>query len=71
MMWQLASTDIAPERDLVPSGVYHAYQDGVGTTACGLRLGLGVRLFPHLPWERRGLGTYGEDCPVCAAAVIR
>lgn len=67
-MWQLASTEIAPERDLIPSGVFHAYRDGVGATACGLRLGLDVRLFPGFPWERRGL-THGEDCSVCAAAV--
>ncbi len=68
MMWQLASTDIAPERDLVPAGVYHAYQDGVGETACGLRLGLDVRLFPNFPLERRGRGECGNGCPVCAEA---
>jgi hypothetical protein len=69
MTWQLANTEIAAARDLIPAGVYHAYQDGVGETACGLRLGLDVRMFPDSAWEGRGRGTYGEDCPVCAAAV--
>jgi len=68
MMCQLASTEIAPERDLIPSGVFHAYQDGVGRTACGLRLELDVRLFPNFPWERRD-STYGQDCSACSAAV--
>lgn len=67
-MWQLASTEIAPERDLIPSDVYHVYCDGVGTTGCGLRLDLDVRLFPCVPWERLDRGPYGEDCPVCADA---
>lgn len=67
-MWQLASTEIAPERDLIPSGTFHAYQDWVGRTPCGLRLGLDVRLFPNFAWERRD-STRGTDCPVCSAAV--
>jgi hypothetical protein len=69
MKWQLASTEIAPERDLIPSGIYHAYADGVGETACGLRLGLDVRMIPDFPWEKRGRGAYGDDCPVCAGAI--
>jgi hypothetical protein len=68
MTWHLASTEIAPERDLIPSGVFHAYWDGVGETACGLRLGLDVRMFPDSFWGGRGHG-YGDDCPVCADAV--
>jgi hypothetical protein len=69
MTWQLASTEIAPERDVIPAGVYHAYQDAVGETACGLRLGRDVRMFPGSPWGGRGRGTYSDDCRVCAAAV--
>ncbi|MGB8649993.1 MAG: hypothetical protein WCD35_04960 [Mycobacteriales bacterium] len=69
MLWQLASTAIAPERDLIAAGVFHAYQDGVGETACGLQLGLDVRLFPGVPWESRGQETYGQDCPICVVAV--
>ena len=65
-MWQLASTEIEPVRDLVPSGVFHAYRDGVGETACGLRLGLDVRMFPGCPWGERAR-AHGDDCPVCAA----
>jgi len=61
-VYRLASTDIAPSRDLIPSGRLHAYTDGVGTTICGLELGRLVRLFPDSLWEQRGSGT---DCPVC------
>ena len=62
-VYRLASTtDIAPIRDLTPSGTLHAYTDVVGTTVCGLMLGRQVRLFPGALWEQRGSGT---DCPVC------
>jgi hypothetical protein len=62
-VYRLAATDIAPTRDLSPSGTLHAYTDGVGTTVCGLELGRQVRLFPDTLWEER---TSGRDCPACA-----
>jgi hypothetical protein len=65
--YELASTEILPERDLTPSGVFHAWRNGVAGTVCGLELGREVRLYPGFPWARRGRDN-GEDCPVCAAA---
>jgi hypothetical protein len=66
VVYYLAATDIAPKRDLTPSGTLHAYADGVGTTVCGLELGREVRLFPDSLWNRQRPGTV---CPVCAEGI--
>lgn len=68
-VYRLGSTDIAPTRDLRASGTLHAWADGVGTTVCGLALGLQVRMFPDSLWEQRPSRDDCTDCPVCADGV--